>query len=191
MTAPRRHGAHVAASALLAVVAVTALVACGQSQSAPAPAPAKSSEPVALSVNTPSESTRMICAPEAQKDLAATLGVKTVTPPTPTWLTHTYTCQYAYTDGHFTLSVKQLPDATQTRDYFASLGDRLTRRMRLTGLGQGAFTTADGSVIVQKDDKVLLVDVNGLPSRFGVPSDTRANAAISIAATIMGCWTGA
>ena len=189
MTAPRRHGAHVAASALLAVVAVTALAACGQSQSATTPA--KSSEPVAHSIDSPSASTRMICAPEAQKDLAATLGVKTVTPPTPTWLTHTYTCQYAYTDGHFTLSVKQLPDATQTRDYFASLGDRLTRRMRLTGLGQGAFTTADGSVIVQKDDKVLLVDVNGLPSRFGVPSDTRANAAISIAATIMGCWTGA
>ena len=189
MTAPRRHRAQVAASALLVFVAASALAACGQSQSATTPA--KSSEPLSHSVNTPSESTRMICEPEAQKDLAATLGVKTVTPPTPIWLMHTYTCQYAYSDGHFTLSVKQLPDATQTRDYFTSLGDRLTRRMPLTGLGQGAFTTADGSVIVQKDDKILLVDVHGLPTRFGVPSDTRANAAISIAATIMGCWTGA
>lgn len=189
MSATRRHRGHLTVSALLAFVAVTALAACGQSQAATTPT--KSGEPVAHSVNTPSESTRMICAPEAQKELAATLGVKTVTPPTPTWLAHTYTCQYAYTDGHFTLSAKQLSNATQTRAYFTSLGDRLTRRMTLTGLGQGAFTTADGSVIVQKDHKVLLVDVHGLPTRFGVPSDTRANAAISIAATIMGCWTGA
>ena len=189
MSAPLRHPGHPAIAALLTVVAMTMVSACGQSQAATTPT--RSSAPVARPVDAPSESTRMICAPEAQKDLAATLGLETVTPPTPTWLAHTYTCQYAYPDGHFTLSVKQLSDATTTRDYFTSLGDRLTRRMALTGLGQGAFTTADGSVIVQKDDKVLLVDVKGLPVRFGVPSDTRANAAISIAATIMGCWTGA
>jgi hypothetical protein len=142
-------------------------------------------------IATPSESTRMICAPEAQADLRATIGVKTVVAPTPTWITHSYTCSYIYAGGRFTLSVKQLPDAAQTRTYFTALGDRLKRDMPLTGLGAGAFTTAEGSVIVQKDDKVLLVDVHGLPARFGVPLDTRANVAISIAATIMGCWTGA
>jgi hypothetical protein len=63
--------------------------------------------------------------------------------------------------------------------------------MNLEGIGATATTTANGSVVVQKDDDVLLVDVRKLPARFGVPSDTRANAAISIAATIIGCWTGA
>jgi hypothetical protein len=43
---------------------------------------------------------------------------------------------------------------------------------------------------VQKDDKVLVADVRKLPAEFGEPSDSRANVAITIAATVMGCRTG-
>jgi hypothetical protein len=142
-------------------------------------------------VNEISASTRMICADDAKDDLAATLGVDTIAPVTPTWRNHLYSCVYTYAHGSFTLSVEQLPDAASTTRYFTQTGVRLGRTTTLSGLGQGAFTTKDGSVVVAKDDKVLVIDVRRLPARFGVPTDTPANVAISIAATIMGCWTGA
>jgi hypothetical protein len=36
-----------------------------------------------------------------------------------------------------------------------------------------------------------LVDVSKLPASFGVPAASKADVAINVAATIMGCWTGA
>ena len=47
----------------------------------------------------------------------------------------------------------------------------------------------DGSVVVRKDYKVLLVDITKLPAKFGVPSATRGDVAINVAETIMWCWT--
>ena len=41
---------------------------------------------------------------------------------------------------------------------------------KIYGLGQGAFQATDGSVVVRKDWKVLVVDTSGLPAEFGVPS---------------------
>lgn len=133
----------------------------------------------------------MICAAEAQHDISVTLGTKNTQTSTPTWAHHRYACDYIYANGVMNLSVKQLSDATSTRHYFTSLAKLLVRRKTLSGLGQGAFTTASGNVVVSKDNKVLVVDVHALPSKFGVPPDTRGNVAISVAATIMGCWTGA
>jgi hypothetical protein len=133
----------------------------------------------------------MICASEAQEDLSARLGSKTVSPVTPTWNDDVSACTYQYVNGGFKLSVKQLPDETSTKRYFTRLAVQLGREKMSAGLGQGAFTTKDGSVVVNKDDKVLLVDVQRLPAQLGVPADTRGNVAIGVAATIVGCWTGA
>ena len=131
----------------------------------------------------------MICAHEAQEDIRATIGVATSRPVVPTWKAQTYSCRYAYPDGAFTLSVQQLPDEASTSRYFTALAVKLGSRTALTGLGDGATTTSAGAVIVRKDNKVLTVDPKDLPARFGKPADTRANVAISVAATIMGCWT--
>lgn len=60
----------------------------------------------------------------------------------------------------------------------------------LGNLGQGAFTTTDGSVVVRKDWKVLLVDISGLPARFGVPPTSAADVADTVADVILGCWAG-
>jgi hypothetical protein len=133
----------------------------------------------------------MICASEAQKDLSSTLGTKTTRPIVPRWTDHEYSCRYGYSQGSFRLAVKQLPNATATRRYFGALATRLGKRETLQGLGDGGFTTTDSSVVVRKDNKVLTVDVRDLPPRFGNPPDARANVAISVAATIMGCWTEA
>ncbi len=138
-----------------------------------------------------SATTKLICSADAQHDIGASLGVTTTQPPVATWIDHEYACDYKYANGSMHLSVKQLANRAATDFYFAQLGTTLGRRLKLDGLGQGAFTTLNHSVVVSKDNKVLLVDVTKLPANFGIPADTRADVAISVAATIMGCWTGA
>jgi len=51
--------------------------------------------------------------------------------------------------------------------------------------------TTDGSVVVRKDWKVLYVDVSHLPPQFGQPPQAAPDAALSVAATILSCWSGA
>jgi hypothetical protein len=132
----------------------------------------------------------MVCAKEAQKELANTLGVATVSPVTPTWVDHLYSCRYVYGTGFMVLSVKEVLNRTQTTAYFNMLGQRLGRNGALNGLGQGGFATTNGDVVVRKDYKVLLVDISGLPAQFGVPATTAANIAVTVADVIMGCWSG-
>ena len=109
---------------------------------------------------------------------------------TPVWSDHLYSCQYTYPNGAFTLSVKELSSWPQTLSYFNGLGSRLGRSKTLYELGQGAFQVQNGSVVVRKDWKVLLVDVSGLPSRFGTPSAPRGLVAQGVAELILGCWSG-
>lgn len=105
---------------------------------------------------------------------------------------HIYSCDYVYGDGQaMRLSVKELSNAAETTAYFDALGARLGRMHVLEGLGQGAYQTTDGATVVRKDYLVLLVDVSHLPAEFGTPSSSRADVSLSVAATIMGCWTGA
>ena len=138
----------------------------------------------------PSTSAKMVCAKEAQRELANVLGVSTVSPVTPTWVDHLYSCRYVYANGLFALSVKEVSNRAQTTTYFDTLAQRLGRTGGLNGVGQGAFTTTNGDVVVRKDYKVLLVDISGLPPKFGVPATTSADVAITVADVIMGCWSG-
>ncbi len=139
----------------------------------------------------PSVSAKMVCAKEAQRELANTLGVSTAAPITPTWVDHLYSCRYVYANGAIALSVKEVSNRAQTTAYFDMLGQQLGRTGALNGLGQGAFTTTNGDVVVRKDYKVLLVDVSGLPPQFGVPPTSSADVAVTVADIIMGCWSGA
>jgi hypothetical protein len=139
----------------------------------------------------PSISAKMICETEVKDELTSLLGVRPIAPLTPTWKDHIYSCTYKYKGGRLTLSVKELLDKADTDAYFASLATKLGKTQNINGLGQGAFTTSNKSAVVRKDYKVLLVDISGLPQQFGNPPDTRANIALNVAASIMGCWTGA
>ena len=139
----------------------------------------------------PSESAKMVCATEAQKDLVASLGATPVQVTTPTWVDHLYTCQYVYPTGAFTLTVKELDSAKQTTAYFDGFAARLGRRPGGLAIGQGAYVTTDGSVVVRKDWKVMYVDVSQLPPQFGQPPQAAPDAALSVAATILTCWSGA
>ncbi len=133
----------------------------------------------------------MVCAAEGQKDIGATVGVVPKHRVVGRWSRQTYSCDYVYSGRQtMALSVKELRNAPETGAYFDALGARLGRMHALQGLGQGAYQTTNGSTVVRKDNLVLLVDVSGLPARFGVPSSPKADVSLSVAATIMGCWTG-
>ena len=177
----------------LGLVLLLGFAACGGS-------PMSSSSPTAASPHarfevagsTPSASARMVCATEGKEEIAASVGVDTVRPLAGQWRQHVYSCVYAYGGGRsMTLSVKELSSEPATRAYFDRLGVELGRGRLLQGLGQGAFQTRNGSTVVRKDDLVLLVDDSRLPAEFGTPSSARADVSLSVAATIMGCWTGA
>ena len=91
----------------------------------------------------PSESAQMVCAPEAQSELASALGVTTTAVTEPTWVAHVYSCGYMYPDGSMGMSVKELSSRAETSAYFASLRAQLGEAERLTGVAQGAFVTTD------------------------------------------------
>jgi len=161
--------------------------ACGTSSGQPSKAVvARAPLPAGL---TPSTISKMVCSTKAEKELAATLGVSAVVG-RPTWIDHLYSCHYTYPNGTFTLSVKELSDWSETYDYFDKLSEVLGKSTTVTALGQGAFATPNGSIVVRKDWKVLLVDVSGLPPKFGKPATSSADVAYTIADVIMGCWSG-
>ncbi|MGH9296403.1 MAG: hypothetical protein ACRDZP_00320 [Acidimicrobiales bacterium] len=167
----------------------------GNGANAPKTTASPSSRPVSVrspepAGRYPSKSARMICDAELQKGLAYSLGERTTTPPKPTWVHHLYTCRYLYRSGVMTLSVKELSSASQTSSYFEMLQDNLGDAGRITGLGDGAFSTRDGSIVARKDWKILLVDISRLPGRFGRPATTRAEVAVTVADSILACWSG-
>jgi len=106
------------------------------------------------------------------------------------WADHRYTCDYVYPTGRFVLSVQEESSWSETYAYYHALGRRLGKARTLANLGQGAFQTTDGSVVVRKDWKVLLVNISGLPAQFAVPPTSPANVAVTVADVILGCWDG-
>jgi hypothetical protein len=109
---------------------------------------------------------------------------------TPTWADHLYSCVYKYPNGSFVMSVKELSSWAQTLSYFHGLQKTLGDTGSLGNLGQGAFTTKNGSVVVRKDWKILYVAIAGLPAEFGRPPTSAADVAYTAADLILGCWDG-
>lgn len=132
-----------------------------------------------------------VCAKMAQQEMSAALGeTASVSPPTWSPTTHLYACHYRYSGGSFSLSVKELSSWSQTYAYYKAQRSSLGFTGNLGNLGQGAFATKNGSVVVRKDWKVLYVNIDGLPSHFGKPPTSRADVAVTIADVILGCWAG-
>ena len=106
---------------------------------------------------TPSTIATMICRPKARQEIASVVG-EFARVSRPTWTDHLYSCQYKYPTGSFVLSVKELSSWTQTRSYFRTLAKQMGDSKTIYGLGQAAIKTRDGSIVVRKDWKVLLVN---------------------------------
>ena len=138
---------------------------------------------------SPSAIARMVCAKEAAGEIAQVVGAKaSVT--APTWADHLYSCGYHYSKGTMVLSVKELSSWTETYAYFDKLAETLHKTAPVKGLGQGAFVAGDGSVVVRKDWKILLVDISGLHGMVGSPPNPRNTVALDAAAVILDCWSG-
>jgi hypothetical protein len=182
---------------LFALAAGVALAGCGgdaagnQATPSTTATPAPTVPTVDNAANGPSAAAKMICADEAQKDIAATLGAKTTRPVIGQWKRPVYSCTYTYASGVIALSVHESPGVATARDYFDQLSQKLGAKKLNAGLGQGSAQAPNDSVVVIKDDKVLDVDVSGLPAKIGTPPIARSDAALGVAATIMGCWVGA
>ena len=70
----------------------------------------------------PSAISKMVCAGEAQHEIAEALGLKAVRVTTPTWVDDLYSCTYQYANGSFSLSVKELSSWNQTYTYSTPWG---------------------------------------------------------------------
>jgi hypothetical protein len=190
----------------LAVLAVVLGIAgCGSvnasakspvNASAASPVNASAASPVNASAESPlpagkspSAIARMVCTEETAGEIAQVVGAKaSVT--APTWADHLYSCGYRYREGTMVLSVKELSSWTQTYAYFDELAQTLHKTASVRGLGQGAFVAGDGSVVVRKDWKILLVDISGLHGMVGSPPSSPNGVALDAAGVILGCWSG-
>jgi hypothetical protein len=178
------------------LLAVFALGACGSS------GPPKASPDTSTGVTqvtyqpagvNPSKSAKMVCQSEVRGDIAESLRQPATKVTTPTWKDHVYSCTYVYPKGSFVVSVKELVDEKSTTDFFNAQKKRLGVKEDLFGLAQGAFVAKNDDVVVRKDWKVLLVDVQKIPKGIGtfVPAMVRPDIATNIASVIMSCWVGA
>src|SRR5438445_11471709 len=117
---------------LLLVAGLLVLVGCGgasgtlASKSGPA--------------DSPSQSAKMICAPEAQLEIATALGLRTTRPATPAYGNHLYSCRYVYRGSQIVVSVNELTDDKTTTGYFDSLERRLGKRGAIGGWGRRRST---------------------------------------------------
>jgi hypothetical protein len=147
---------------------------------------------VKVASTRPSVSAKMVCETEAQSDIyESATGVRTLSLSKSTWIDHVYSCDYVYPGGaRMRLSVKEVSSEAETTAYYDSLATKLHKTNAQISI-PGAFQVQDGSVVVRKDFKILLVDVTKLPAQFGVPPASRGDVAINVAVTIMGCWIGA
>ena len=138
---------------------------------------------------TPSAISVMVCSRKAAKEIDATTGTTALVDDV-TWVQHRYSCRFGYSTGSMVISVKELSSWPETIAYFDSLATAMGTSQKIYGLGQGAFQATDGSVVVRKDWKVLVVDISGLPAEFGVPSASSGNVALRVSYNILGCWAG-
>ncbi|HEY1486113.1 MAG TPA: hypothetical protein VGF84_08405 [Micromonosporaceae bacterium] len=161
--------------ALTALAVVLAVAGCGRDGTATAQAA------------VPSSAARLACSADALGDITTGLGVGVTKPLAPRWAEHTYTCSYVFADGTMVLSVTDNADATTALAALAA--HRPTNAVTVPGLGQQAYAVPDGTTVVRKDASILTVDVTGLPATFGVPPHPRNIDAITVAETILSCWT--
>ncbi len=171
------------------VAVVVALVALTTAACSGGPVTTSTTRPPQPAGAAPSPISVQVCSRDASSEIDSALGERATVSP-PTWVDHLYECHYRYASGSMVLSVKELSSWAETYAYFDGLAASLGKSRELQGLGQGAFQTTDGSVVVRKDWKVLLVDSTGLPAQFGVPPTSAGDVAVTVGDVILGCWAG-
>jgi hypothetical protein len=138
----------------------------------------------------PPASAAMVCDADIKSKVREALSL--AGPPSTEWRwsNGVYTCDYDLPMGRMRLQVEVLPGARQARTLFNADRARTPGALPLAGLGEQAFGTKKGMVIVLKDSQVLVVDTTRLPQEFGANGQRRTDLAYEVASDVMGCWTG-
>ena len=136
----------------------------------------------------PSATAAMICGGDVVDDVTRALSLTAPPATGSTWADQLFTCDYALPMGSLELAVKESPDPAAAARYFeerqAELGDTTPAR----GLGERAFSTPTGTVVVIKDAMTLTVDATALPEVFGDNGQRRSAFAYEVASIVLGCW---
>jgi hypothetical protein len=137
----------------------------------------------------PSATALMVCGKDLRGKVQQVLRLAAPPVTTDRFVGGRYSCTYRLPPGPLVLSVQQSPSAAAAGSYFAGERVRL-RGDDLPGLGEAAFGTGAGTVVVVKDNETLTVDATGLPAVFGSQQQKRTDLAYEIASDVLGCWTG-
>jgi hypothetical protein len=137
--------------------------------------------------SVPSAAARLVCSNDTVSDISVALGVGVTKPLAPTWADNTYTCDYVFAAGVMVLSVTDHPDSSAATVAFTA--GQPAGAAAVPGVGQQAYADPAGDMVLRKDASILTVDVSGLPATFGVPPHPRNVDAITVADTVLACWT--
>jgi hypothetical protein len=164
------------------------LTGCASSRATPTSATAPAGQHTG-STAEPSAAALMICSDDIRGKVRQALALPAPPAATDSFVSGRYTCTYRLPAGPLALAVQQSPDHAAASRYYA--GQQLALRGDdLPGLGEAAFGTGTGIVVVVKDDATLTVDATGLPAVFGPQQQRRTDLAYEIASDVLGCWTG-
>ncbi len=84
--------------------------------------------------------------------------------------------------------MKELDDVPQTDAFFDGLKTTLGDVGKVY-LGEDGFQATNGSIVVRKDNLVLLVDASKLADHPSPRSPSEV--AVNVASIVMACWVGA
>jgi hypothetical protein len=166
-------------------------MAPGQSMAGMSMAPGQSMAASSAGTGSePSKAAKMVCSEDIRQQVRTVLKLSSPAPVQASWQDQLYTCTYTLPMGKMVLSVKQSANAAAADSYYQALRRQLGSTETLPGLGERAYATKDGYVVVGKDNMTLRVDTTTLPVVFGPQQQRRTDLAYEIASDVLGCWTG-
>ena len=136
----------------------------------------------------PSETATMVCGGDVLDDVTRALSLPAPPATDSQWADPVYTCTYALPMGPMVLSVRESPDPAAAAEYFEGRQTELGHTAPAPGLGERAFATPTGTVVVIKDAMTLTVDATALPEVFGDNGQRRSAFAFEVASIVLGCW---
>jgi hypothetical protein len=139
-------------------------------------------------VSEPSKAAKMVCTGDVREEVKNVLKLSSPAPISTSWRDQLYTCTYTLPMGKMVLSVKESAGKPAAVAYFQALRTRLGGTQPAPGLGEQAYATKTGTVVVLKDNTTLRVDTTGLPAVFGPQQQRRTDLAYEIASVVLGCW---
>lgn len=146
--------------------------------------------PASGAAGAPSATAKMVCGDDIRAQVTQVLQLKMPAITHSTWTNQLFSCTYALPMGPMVLSVEQSSTNAEAAKYFAALRPSLGKTETVPGLGERAYGTGTGIILVIKDNMTLKVDTTALPEVFGSNQQRRSDLAYEVASDVLGCWTG-